>query len=153
MFDLQRIKERGRMIRPLLVPLIFYIGLLAMFVNWIPDNAESPWRFAFALAPLIPGAIIAFGIVRMIGQLDELERKTLLEGIAISFMLTLLLVVGMSFLEFAGVRALNASSIALFMTITLLLGKLWAMRHYQWTTSCAYCGLNAAGRRANLVKN
>ncbi len=131
MFDLQRIKERGRMIRPLLVPLIFYIGLLTMFVNWIPDNAESPWRFAYALAPLIPGAIMAFGIVRMIGQLDELERKTLMEGIAISFMLTLLLLIGMSFLEFAGVEPLSDGEIAIFMTFMLLVGKIRAMRRYQ----------------------
>ena len=43
----------------------------------------------------------------------------MLEGIAISFMLTLLLLIGMSFLAFAGVEPLSDGEIAIFMTLML----------------------------------
>ncbi len=53
MFD--RIKQRAKLIRPLLIPFIFYIGLLSFSINWLEENPESSWRIAAALLPLIPG--------------------------------------------------------------------------------------------------
>jgi len=84
-----------------------------------------------ALAPVIPGFFIAIGVIRAIQKLDEMERRILLEGIAISFMGTFVLVVSMGLLERASVEQLNGSYIALFMAILWLIGKLWGHRKYQ----------------------
>lgn len=47
------------------------------------------------LLPMLPGIWVAFGAVRAILRLDELERKVLLEGIAVSFAITLIPVMSM----------------------------------------------------------
>ncbi len=127
----ERIKQRAKLIRPLLIPFIFYIGLLAFSIKWLEENPESSWRIAVALLPVIPGILIALGIVRAITQLDELERRILLEGIAFSFAMTFILVLSFGLLDFAGVTMLNGSYIALFMAIFMLIGKLWGNRRYR----------------------
>ena len=127
----ERIKQRAKLIRPLLIPFIFYIGLLAFSIKWLEENPKSSWRIAVALLPVIPGIIIALGIMRSILQLDELERRILLEGIAFSFAMTFILVLSFGLLDFAGVTMLNGSYIALFMAIFMLIGKLWGNRRYR----------------------
>ena len=127
----ERIKQRAKLIRPLLIPFIFYIGLLAFSIKWLEENPESSWRIAFALLPVIPGILIALGIVRAITQLDELERRILLEGIAFSFAMTFILVLSFGLLDLAGVTMLKGSYIALFMAIFMLIGKLLGNRKYR----------------------
>jgi uncharacterized membrane protein len=127
----ERIKQRAKLIRPLLIPFIFYIGLLAFSIKWLEENPESSWRIVVALLPLIPGILIALGIVHAITQLDELERRILLEGIAFSFAMTFILVLSYGLLDLAGVTILNGSYIALFMAIFMLIGKLWGNRRYR----------------------
>jgi hypothetical protein len=127
----ERIKQRAKLIRPLLIPFIFYIGLLAFSLKWLEENPDSSWRIAVALLPLIPGIFIALGIVRAILQLDELERRILLEGIAFSFAMTFILVLSFGLLDIAGVPMLNGSYIALFMAVFWLIGKLWGNWKYK----------------------
>jgi hypothetical protein len=128
---IERIKARAKLIRPLLVPLVFYIGLLFLSLNWLESNPDSNWRIPVALTPMIPGTFIAMGIVRAIQQVDEMERLILLEGLAVSFTGTLILVLSMGFLGYAGVQQLNGAYIALFMTLFWLVGKLWVTRRYE----------------------
>jgi len=120
-----RIRYRFRLIRPLLVPLILYIGALAFAMQWLAANPDSGWRYAVALAPMLPGVWIALGMVRAIARLDELERRILLEAAAGSFAITLLLMLSMGLLGFAGLAQLNGVYIAGMMAILWLLGKLW----------------------------
>ena len=128
---IERIKARAKLIRPLLLPLVFYIGLLFLSLNWPEANPDSEWRILVALTPMIPGTLIALGIVRAIQQVDEMERLILLEGLAVSFTGTLILVLSMGFLGYAGVQQLNGAYIALFMTLFWLVGKLWVTRRYE----------------------
>jgi len=128
---IERLKARWKLVRPLLVPFIFYIGVLTFSFIWLGANPDSSWRILVALAPVIPGFFIAIGVIRAIQKLDEMERRILLEGIAISFMGTFVLVVSMGLLERASVEQLNGSYIALFMAILWLIGKLWGHRKYQ----------------------
>ena len=128
---IERIKARAKLVRPLLLPLVFYIGLLLFSVSWLGDNPASPWRFPVALLPMIPGVLIALGVVRAIMKLDELERKILLEGMAISFTCTLILVLSMGLLGMAGFAQLNGVYIGAVMALLWLGGKLWATRKYE----------------------
>jgi len=128
---LERIKQRAKLIRPLVIPLILYTGLLLFAANWLESNPESTWRFVVALLPMIPGIAIAIGVMRAILQLDELERKVLLEGMAVSFVCTLILVLSMGLLGMAGYPQLNGVYIGLVMALLWLVGKLWMTRRYQ----------------------
>jgi hypothetical protein len=128
---LERLKYRARLIRPLLVPFVIYIGLLVFAINWLEANPESSWRYLIAILPLLSGVFIAIGMVRAIGQLDELERKTLMDGMAISFACTFILALSLGLLGLAGFPQLNGMYIALFMSVVWLVGKLWMTWRYQ----------------------
>lgn len=128
---IERAKERFPLIRPLLIPLILYLGVMAFSLNWIEANPVSIWRFPVALALMLPGVFIVLGVVRAIRKLDELAHKILMEGIAVSFVLTLVLTLSLGLLGMAGLRQPNAVYIGLFMVVMALLGKLLVSGKYQ----------------------
>ena len=127
---IERMKERAPLVRPLLVPLVLYVGLLVLSTRWLAQNPDSTWRYVIALTPLAPGVFIAGGVVRAILKLDELQRKILLEGLAISFMGTFILVLSLGLLGLVDVPQLNGIYISLIMVVLWLLGKFWATRRY-----------------------
>jgi hypothetical protein len=128
---IERAKRRAKFLRPLLIPFIFYVGLLAFSVWWLDANPESAWRVPVALLPMVPGVFIVAGVVRVIWQLDEMERMVLLQGIVVSFIGTLILVMSLGFLEMAGVPRVGMTYIALFMAVLWLVAKLWIQRRYE----------------------
>jgi hypothetical protein len=128
---IERAKARVKLIYPLLIPLILYIGALAFSMNWLELNPDSPWRYVVALSPMIPGVWIAVGVVRAIKKLDELERSVLLEGVAVSFVGTLILVMSLGFLEIAGLPPLSGIYIGLFMVVLWLITKLVIHKVYE----------------------
>ena len=130
MIDNKRIKRRATLIRPLLLPLILYIGLLAVAVSFVPDMEDTPWRTIVALLPMVPGLFLVLGILRMTAQIDEMERRILLEAVAFSFILTLLLLLTFGLLGLVGVPRPSPIIIAAIMCFLLLLGKLLANRKY-----------------------
>lgn len=131
MIDEQGIKERAKRIRPLLVPLVLYIGLLALAVSWAPKMDVSPWRYVVALLPLIPGIFLAFGIVRVTSQIDEMERRILFEAVAFSFIFTLILLISSGLLGLVGMPQPSPVIISAVMCFLLVIGKLWGNRRYR----------------------
>ena len=131
MFDPQRIKQRAQFIRPLLIPLILYIGMLAFSVTWAPDMRPSVWRYFVALLPMIPGLFLAFGILRVTTKIDEMERRILLEAAAFSFIFTLILLLSFGLLGLVGVQQPSAIMIVFIMCMLLIVGKLWGNWRYR----------------------
>ena len=131
MFDLQRIKQRAQLIRPLLIPLISYIGLLAVAVSWAPNMKPSVWRYAVALLPMLPGLFLAFGILRVSAKIDEMERRILLEAVTFSFILTLILLLSFGLLGLVGVPQPSTIIIVSIMCMLLVVGKLWGNWRYR----------------------
>jgi len=125
MIDRDRMKKRAALMRPMLLPLILYILFLIFAVSWVPDHETSPWRYLIVLLPMIPGVILALGVVRVSSQLDELERKILLESVAFSFTLTLILLIGQGLLGLVGFPQLGDAAIATVMCFLLVIGKFW----------------------------
>jgi len=128
---IERAKERFPLIRPLLIPLVFYLGLLAWSLNWLQAHPDSSWRYPVALAPMLPGVFIAFGIVRAIRKLDELAQKILVEGMVVSFVFTLVLTLSLGLLGMADFPQPNAAYISLFMVVVWLIGKLFITGKYR----------------------
>lgn len=128
---LERMKTRSKLVRPLLFPLILYIGLLAFSMNWLDHNPESNLRFAVALLPMLPGIFIAIGVLNAIKKLDEMERKAIVESSAVSFMLTMILVMSLGLLNIADLPPVNGVYIGLFMVVVWLIAKLWIHRSYE----------------------
>jgi hypothetical protein len=128
---IERAKERFPLIRPLLIPLVFYLGLLAWSLNWLQSHPDSTWRYLVALAPMLPGIFIALGILRAVRRLDELAQKILLEGMSVSFFFTLILTLSLGLLGMAGLPQPNTVYISLFMVVMWLAGKLFFSGKYQ----------------------
>jgi hypothetical protein len=128
---IERAKARAKLVRPLFVPLILYIAALVFSMNWLETYPDFPWRYAVALTPMIPGLWIAAGVVRAIQRVDEMERLILLEGIAVSFMGTLILVMSLGFLQIAGFPPQSGVYIGLFMVVLWLIAKLAIHRGYE----------------------
>ena len=131
MFDIQRIKQRAKRIRPLFVPLVLYIGLLAVAVWQAPGMEPSIWRYLVALLPMIPGLYLAFGIVRMTSKIDEMERRILLEAVALSFIVTLILLLSFGLLGLVGVPQPSSINTVFIMCMLLVVGKLWGNWRYR----------------------
>jgi hypothetical protein len=130
-FDRQRMRKWAQRIRPLLVPLILYLGLLALAVVWVPKMEISPWRYAVAVLPMVPGLFLASGIVRASSRLDEMENRILLEAVAFSFISTLILLLSFGLLGLTGVTQPRPIHTVSIMCGLLVIGKLWGNWRYR----------------------
>ena len=131
MIERERIKQRAKLMRPLLVPLGLYIGFLVLTVSWAPQIASIFWRYVVVLLPMIPGIVVALGIIRLSSKLDEMERRILLESVAFSFILSWLLLLSLGLLELVGGPQLSSINIVLVMSILLVVGKFWGNWRYR----------------------
>ena len=127
---MDKIKRRSKLIRPMLVPLILYIGALVISVTYL-DSISSNWKFAIALLPVVPALWIALGVIKAINQLDELEQKIMFEGAAFSLLTTTLGLMVFGFLKQVGVEQPSFPYIVLFMMFMWLIGKLRGNRKYR----------------------
>ena len=75
---------------------------------------------------MLPGVTLALGLVRISSKLDELERKIILESIAFSFILTLIILIGQGLLGLVGFPQLGDAAIAALMCFLLVIGKFWS---------------------------
>ena len=128
---MNRIKERFVLMRPVLVPFILYIGLLAFTTSWLDDNPQSDIRSLVALLPIIPSIWISVLIVQFINKLDELEQKIIHEAASFSFLITFLMMLAFSLLSFSGVLLPNPIYLGLLMAFLLVVGKLMGNRRYK----------------------
>jgi hypothetical protein len=128
---IERMRERLPLIRPLLVPLILYIGAMVLVMFFLDAYSDSPWRYAVVLAPMVPGVWLALGVVKAILKLDGLSQKIILESLAVSFAATLFLVMTLNFLGAAGLESPNPGYIGLFMVLVWLIAKLVISRRYE----------------------
>jgi len=130
MIDSKSIKRRAKLIRPLLIPLILYMGLLLVAVKYAPDTA-SPWRYVLALLPMVPGIFLTLGIVNATTKIDDLERRILLEAAAFSFIFTLILLLSFGLLGLVGVPSPSPIIMAAVMCFLLVIGKFWGNWKYR----------------------
>lgn len=131
MIDGQRIKKRARLMRPLFIPLILYIGLLAVAVSQAPTIEATVWRYVIALLPMVPGIFLTFGIVRLTKKIDEMERRILLEAVSFSFIFTMILLLSFGLLSLVGVPQPSSIQIVFIMSMLLVAGKLWGNWRYR----------------------
>jgi hypothetical protein len=125
---LERMKERAPFIRPLLVPAILYLGLTTA-VPFI--HLASPWNWLVYISPMIPGLFLALGVIKVINKLDEFSRKVIIESAAVTFAISLFLILTLGFLEAGGLLHIESIYIAMFMAVTWLVIKLLIHRRYE----------------------
>jgi hypothetical protein len=83
-----------------------------------------PLSIVLSLLPMIPAVWLAIGLVKAINQLDELERKIILEAAAVSFLVAFLGLIAISQLSRIGINSPDPMIISLAMAVLLILAKL-----------------------------
>ncbi|WP_106208733.1 hypothetical protein [Glaciihabitans tibetensis] len=82
--------------------MIGYAVVLTAVLLWGDLDGESPWRFVWAILPVVPLLWVVVAILRHIRRIDDYQRFLLLQGLAVGFCVAMLAAVTVAFLEIAG---------------------------------------------------
>jgi len=82
--------------------MVAYVLVLVASLVWGDLDGDDPVRFLWALAPVVPVAAVAVVLVRFVLRSDEYELVQTLKGLAVGFVVTMLLAVVAGFLAVAG---------------------------------------------------
>ena len=88
------------------VGLGFY--LLASFALYLWGHGNSPWRFVWAMLPLLFMAWVVTVTVLRVRQMDEFQVKLFFPGLAVGFTVTIFAAVTLGTLNTAGFTVPNA---------------------------------------------
>ena len=79
-----------------------YVVAIVAVGAWGGLDGDSPWRYAWALLPLAPVALVVRAVVRALRRSDEYARLLLLTDLAVSFAAAMLAAVALGMLAIAG---------------------------------------------------
>jgi hypothetical protein len=85
-----------------------YALVLTAVLTWADLDGHSPWRFVWALAPVLPAAWTVRTVVRQVHRVDEYQRLLLLRSLAVGFAVAMLAAITLGFLAIAGLRLVDA---------------------------------------------
>lgn len=101
-----------------LVVLAFMMVLVGC-TTVVQANPEADWRYYVAAVPLMPAALLTWLFVRVLGRLDELQKRIQVQAFGFAAGMTALITFGYGFLEGAGLP--HAS----FVAVLPLMAALW----------------------------
>ncbi|MCU1520860.1 MAG: hypothetical protein JWM13_2660 [Arthrobacter sp.] len=84
--------------------IIAYAVLLTGVLLWGDLDGQSPWRFAWAVVPVLPALWIVRAVLRHVRRIDDYQRLLLLQALGGGFAVAMIAAVTMAFLEIAGLR-------------------------------------------------
>jgi hypothetical protein len=84
--------------------MVAYAIALSAVLTWGHLDGTSPWRFVWALLPVLPVAWTVYVVIRHARRVDEFQRLLLLQSIAVGFAVAMLGAVTLGFLTVAGLR-------------------------------------------------
>jgi hypothetical protein len=87
--------------------MLAYAVVLILSIWLIQQNPDAPWRYAVALAPVVPALFAVFAFVRFLRRMDELQRRIQLEALGLSFGATGILTFAYGFLENVGLPPIS----------------------------------------------
>lgn len=128
---MKQFKFRFKLILPLLPALIIYIGMLALITTLKNEIQNRTYLYVISLLPMIPATFLAYGILKILRKLDELEEKIILEAAAFSFLISVLGFVGLGLVQRAGLPIPDLLILALLMAIFLFIGKIRGNRKHK----------------------
>ncbi|MDN4613305.1 hypothetical protein P5G50_02465 [Leifsonia sp. F6_8S_P_1B] len=84
------------------IAMVAYGVVLVVSIVWGDLDGTSPWRFAWALAPVVPVAAAAALLIRYVVRSDEYEQIRTFKALGVGFVVAMLLAVVAGFLGIAG---------------------------------------------------
>jgi uncharacterized membrane protein YcfT len=83
-----------------------YVVVLLLSTAVVRSHPDAGWRFAVAVAPVVPAVGAAWAVLRHVRHLDERERLVQLQAVTLSAVVVGLATFTYGFLELAGAPAL-----------------------------------------------
>ena len=108
-----------------------YAILLLGVAVFIRANPQTPWRFVFAVLPVLPGIYAAWTVSQEIARRDELRQKIQLEALSMAFGASVLVALTIGLLDMAGVAQPNGAWYVPIMMGLWGLGQWIAIRKYR----------------------
>jgi hypothetical protein len=96
-----------------------YMMVLVGCATVVQANPEADWRYYVAAVPLVPAALLIWLFVRVLGRLDDLQKRIQVQAFGFAGGMTALITFGYGFLEDAGLP--HAS----FVAVLPLMAALW----------------------------
>ena len=106
---------------------------VAVFVSvrWLQHNPPAPWKYAIAILPVLPAMFVPLLAVRFFRQMDEMQRRIQLEGLAFGFICAAVLTLTYGFLQNAGMPDVNWVWVWPVMGVCWMIGLATARRRYR----------------------
>lgn len=91
-------------VRDFLPGVIGYVAVLLVVLVWGGLDSASPWRFLWALLPLVPILWMVRAVVRHLRRVDEYQRMVLWQSLSAGFSVAMLAALTLGFLGLAGLE-------------------------------------------------
>lgn len=82
--------------------IVGYVAVLAAVTIFGDLDGTSPWRFVWALLPVLPALWVIRAVVRHVQRIDDYQRGLLLRGLAVGFAAAMIASITIGFLGVAG---------------------------------------------------
>jgi integral membrane sensor domain MASE1 len=82
--------------------ILAYAVVLVGVLVWGDLDGDSPWRFLWAVLPVIPALWIVRAVLRHVRRIDDYQRLLLLQALGGGFAVAMIASVTLAFLEIAG---------------------------------------------------
>ena len=82
--------------------IVGYVVVLAAAIAWGGLDGSSPWRYVWAVLPVVPALFIAWATLRHLRRLDDYQRLLHLQGLAVGFCVAMIASLTLAFLGMAG---------------------------------------------------
>jgi ABC-type cobalamin transport system permease subunit len=115
----------------LFASLLYAIALVISIYLLKHHNPPAPQKYLIAILPVVPALWMPAIVLRFFREIDELQRRIQLEGLAFSFTATAVLTLAYGFLENAGLPRLNWVWVWPIMGVCWSLGLAIAHRRYR----------------------
>ena len=89
--------------------ILAYLMVLVGSVTVVRANPVAGWRYWVAVLPVVPAGVVIWLVVRQLGRLDEVQKRTQMQAIGFSLAATALVTFGYGFLESAGLPHMSAT--------------------------------------------
>jgi hypothetical protein len=121
----------GRYVVTMLVSLVLYAAVLVVSLKWLQAGATSPGKYFVAVLPVLPAFGVLLAVVQRCRAMDEMELRTQLEAVSISFVATAIATFTYGFLQNAGLPEVSWVWVWPVMCVCWIVGTVIAKRRYR----------------------
>ena len=115
----------------MLAALVVYGIALVVSLRWLEAGAESPWKYAIAVLPVLPALVIPVAVVRYCQAMDDLQRRIQFESLAFGFATAAIVTFTYGFLQNAGLPDVSWVWVWPVMAVCWMVGQLVSRRRYR----------------------